>query len=244
MMRISARFARSPVHMRALTAVAALAALLLGALPAGALDEQSGEAKLIKSCEERLCTMLLQKNPKGEDLKCELSKTWAKTTIKEAETRTMKWGFGDARCSVQLHVPRATIIAALTKPEHAFEVAPHTAECVVEQDGEARPVKATLAPKIVFRNGKAEKVWVNLKSIKGPAGIKTSLWLAASLSDSIGIFHRPMIKSINRFIDKYCPQHYPHALQTSASSAKGQASDVASKPAGATRPPVAKKGGG
>ena len=200
-----------------------------------ALDEQSGEAKLIKSCEERLCTMLLRKEPKGDDLKCELTKTWAKSTIKEAENHTLKWSYGDARCSVQLHISRATIVTALTSPEYAFEVPPHTADCVVEQDGEARNVKATLAPKIAFKNGKAEKVWVNLKGIKGPVGIKTSLWLAASLNDNVGLFHRPMLTSINRFIDKYCPKHYPTPCRPRLCPRVG--ARCRSKPAAASRAP-------
>jgi hypothetical protein len=233
-------FARPGVR-RAVVAITACLWMLAITSPLQALDEQKGEEKGIKSCEERLCTMLVGKSPKGEDLKCELTKTWAQSTIKEAESRSLKWGFGDARCSVQLEVPRASVIAALTKDEFAFEVAPHTANCIVEQDGEVKTIKATLAPRIAFKNGKAEKVWVNLQSIKGPVGIKATLWTAASLSDSVGLFHRPMIKSINRFIDKYCPQHYPQLQQASA------AKDGAAKPASPARPSppaAAKKGGG
>ena len=238
MTRTSATVARSPAAIGTPAAAAALLFALLA--PAHALDEQANETKLIKSCEERLCTMLLTKNPKGDDLKCELTKTWAKSTIKGAENHTMKWGYGDARCSVQLHIPRANIVAALTSPEYTFEVAPHTADCVVEQEGEAQTVKATLAPKIAFKDGKAEKVWVNLKSIKGPVGIKTSLWLAANLSDKVGLFHRPMLKGINGFINKHCPKNYPSAAHASALP-KGDKEVAASKPA---RPSPAKKNGG
>lgn len=206
-----------------------------------ALDEHKGDEKLIKSCEERLCTMLIRKDPKGDDLKCELSKTWARSTIKDADSHTLKWGYGDARCSVQLHISRATIVAAMTSPEYTFEVPPHTADCVVEENGEPQEVKATLTPKIVFKNGKAEKVWVNLKSIKGPTSIKTSLWLAATLTDKVGLFHHQMIKSINKFIDKQCPKNYPNALQSSAAP-KTQEREVASKPA-APRPAPKKNGG-
>jgi hypothetical protein len=44
--------------------------------------------------------MLVDKTVVGDDLKCSLTKTWAKATIKSAETQATKWGFGDARCSV------------------------------------------------------------------------------------------------------------------------------------------------
>ena len=217
----------------------ALLALGLGIGPgAYALDEQVGEEKNIKACERRICSMLVQKNPTGEDLKCELTKTWARSTIKSAESHTIKWGFGDARCSVQLNIPRAAIVAAITAPdEYTFKVPSHMVNCSVEESGEAKPVKVRLAPKIVFKAGKAEKVWINLKSVDAPAAIKGTLWTAARLEDSIGLFHRPMIKSINRFIQKHCPNTYPQGV---ASTAKTRTVKPTG-PAPATSVPSAKK---
>jgi hypothetical protein len=216
---------------------------MLGISSAHALEAKSNEKTLIKSCEARLCTMLLQKSPKGDDLNCELTKTWAKSTIKKADKPTLQWGYGDARCTVRLHIPRETIVRAVTAPEFSFQVASHTAECVVEENGEPQTVKATLSPKIVFKDGKAEKVWVNLETIKGPVGIKASLWLAANLSDKVGIFHRPMIKSINKFISRHCPKNYPGAVRATEVP-QAQERTVASKRNGTPHPPADKKHGG
>src|SRR5262245_60807684 len=82
----------------------ALAAVLLGAPAAIALDEQKGEETAIKDCDRRLCSILLDKNPKGPDLKCVLTKTWDRHKIKEADTPQLSWGFGDARCSLDLNL--------------------------------------------------------------------------------------------------------------------------------------------
>jgi hypothetical protein len=208
-----------PLRRRALGA-AALAGVLAGASTADALDEHAGEAQAIKACDERLCRMLLQRNAAGEDLKCRLTKTWAKSTIKEADQRDLKWGFGDARCTLDIHISRAAVVSALNGgKESKFWAQPHTATCVVEQDGQVKPVKATLAPKIVFKHGKAEKIWINLMSLEGPDGIKSTLSTAAQLNDTVGIFHRAMIKSVNRFIYKHCPTAYPQ-LQAASTPAK------------------------
>ena len=64
---------------------AVIAAALVVATPLSALEEGKNEKQAIDACEKKLCTMLLQKEPKGEDLKCQLTKTWGKSTIKEAE---------------------------------------------------------------------------------------------------------------------------------------------------------------
>ena len=170
-----------------------LAALGLAALgcvfpasAARALEEGAGEAKAIDACDKRLCTILQQKNPSGEDLKCLLTKTWAKSSLKG--DRSVGWGFGDARCTVQIDISRARIVATVIDKDTKFAVPAHTAHCIVEQDGELKTVKATLAPKIVFKGGKAENIWINLLHVEGPAAIKATMTTAAQPQRH----HRPL----------------------------------------------------
>ena len=201
---------------------AALLAVALVAPPARALEEQKGEQAALDACDERLCRMLQQKAPAGEDLKCRLTKTWARSTIKEGDRPELTWGFGDARCSVALDISRASIVAAVTSTSaYKFWVPPHTADCVIEQDGQLKSIKATVAPKIVFKGGRAEKIWINLTHIDGPSNITGWLSAGAQLSDSVGIFHRAMIKSVNGYIYKHCPKYYPLA-QAGKSSPKSK----------------------
>jgi len=210
------RQAIGPAGLRRTLIAAALIAAALPAQRAAALDEGPGEAKAIAACDERLCRMLLQRSPTGEDLKCRLSKTWARTTIKEADQQQLSWGFGDARCSVDINIARAAVIAAISsggKPAKLW-VPAHTANCVVEHNGRLEPVTATLAPKIVFKDGKAEKVWVNLVRVDGPESIKATLTAAAQLSDNVGLFHHALVKAINRYIYRHCPKTYPQLQAT------------------------------
>jgi hypothetical protein len=207
---------------RALGAAAAMAITgLLAAPDARALDEQKGEAQAIEACDKRLCSIVTGKNPAGEDLKCALTKTWSRATIKEGDRSSLTWAFGDARCSVDVDISRAAVVAAMTSSKpHKFWAPPHTANCIVEQDGRPQPLRATLAPKIVFKDGKAEKVWINLKEIDGPAGLRDWLAAAAQLSDSVGIFHQAMVKAVNRYIYRHCPKYFPQAQADKIAPAK------------------------
>jgi hypothetical protein len=179
---------------------------VLAAPAALALEEQKGETAAIEACDRRLCSILLGKSPQGPDLKCALTKTWARSKIKEADSRQLSWGFGDARCSVDINLARAKLIEAMTSERATFHTGRLTANCVVEQDGKLEKVTAVVAPKIEFRGGKADKVWVRLKSIDGPTSITLTLQTAAQLADTFGVFHRQMIKGINRYIDRHCPK--------------------------------------
>jgi hypothetical protein len=208
------------------------------ASPARALEEGAGEAKAIDACDKRLCTILQQKNPSGEDLKCLLTKTWAKSSLKG--DRTVGWGFGDARCTIQIDISRARIVATVTDKETKFAVPAHTAHCIVEQDGEVKTVKATLAPKIIFKGGRAEKIWINLLHVEGPTAIKATMTTAAQLNDTIGLFHRNMLKAVNGYIYKHCPKEYPLTQSATATPAK-RAPVKPANPAQPAQPATPKK---
>jgi hypothetical protein len=212
----------TPPFSRLSLSLVALGIAALGcvsqASPARALEEGAGEAKAIDACDKRLCTMLQQKNPSGDDLKCALTKTWAKSSL--SGDRTVGWGFGDARCTIQIDISRARIVATVTDKETKFAVPAHTAHCIVEQDGEMKTVKATLAPKIVFKGGKAEKIWINLLHVEGPPAIKATMTTAAQLNDTIGLFHRNMLKAVNGYIYKHCPKNHPLTQSATTAHAK------------------------
>jgi hypothetical protein len=90
--------------MGAAFGLAVLAGALVAVSTASALDEGQGEQAAIADCDQRLCSILLQRNRNGGDLKCALTKTWAKSKIKQADTASVSWGFGDARCTIDLNM--------------------------------------------------------------------------------------------------------------------------------------------
>ncbi len=226
----------SRVALRTACVATVGSALLVG--PAIALEPEPKEMVALKACERQICTMALGRKPAGSDLSCKVSKTWAKDTLKGGEAKTMKWGFGDARCSSELKLSRADVIAALTKPEHTVEVPAHTVKCVVEREGELKSVTAKLAPKLTFKNGKASKIWINLQELDGPSTIKATVWTAAKLEDNFGIFHKSMIKSVNKFLFKQCGDRYA-ADGTPKPDPNAVARDAAAK-AAATKASTAK----
>lgn len=190
---------------------------------ARALDEPDDEWDKLKACEKRICTMILGKPTSGDDLKCDVQKTWAKSSLKGGESKGMSWGFGDARCTANIKFSRNDIVNALTQPKYTIKVARHTVKCVVERDQQLKPVIIKLAPKLEFKNGKADKVWINLKEMEGPDDIKGTVWTAAKLEDTLGIFHGPMIKQINKFMHQQCSKKYaPGGTETAEGKAKAE----------------------
>jgi hypothetical protein len=209
---------RGPVGRRLAAAIvlAFVAGGVLDDQAALALEEQKGETAALEACDRRLCGILVGKNPQGPDLRCALTKTWAKSAIKEADSQHVSWGFGDARCSMDIKISRASLVEAVTDKKTTFRPGRLTANCLVEQDGRLEKVTAIVSPKIEFRDGNADKVWIRLKSIDGPTSVKLTVQTAAQLADTFGVFHRQMLKNINRYIGRHCPKAVNGEAETSA----------------------------
>lgn len=186
----------------------AAAIFLLSLGSAQALEEPKDEKQALKACEKSLCEVVTKKGPDTGDLTCALSKTWAKAELKEGSSAgKLSWGFGDARCSVDLKLARATIVSAMKDPKSTLQFPDHTVTCEIEGDNkEVTKVTATLAPKAEFEDGKAKKAWVNLKEVTGPTVIKGLAFAAAKLEDNVGVFHSSLINSLNKMLHEKCPK--------------------------------------
>lgn len=198
---------RRPLHLAASGAPVVFASLLaIVPQAAQALEELKHEKAAISACERTLCNMLVNKHASGPDLKCDLTKTWGKKTIKAAESSTLSWAFGDARCTVKIDVRRAEILHAISAPKAKFWLPDQRVHCLVEENGKPQEVRVLASPKIEFRDGRAEKIWINLKEAEGPDSVVGLVRFAVGLSDKVGILHPGLVKSVNGFINKSCPK--------------------------------------
>jgi hypothetical protein len=187
-------------------AVVFMLGLVVPLANASAIEPQADEKERLKSCEQSLCRLVVAKKPVNGDLRCPLSKVWSRKTMKEGSPKKLRWGFGAAKCEVDLRVPREMIVGALSAAEIKVTLPTHTVNCEVERESSVDKAQITLAPIVEFKDGKAKKIWVNVIDIKAPGVIKGVVWSAAQLEDSVGVFHRRMIKSVNKFIAEQCPK--------------------------------------
>ena len=191
-------------------AVAALALIAGGSGPVFALDKPADEKAKLKACEKQLCSIILKRQAGGSDLACNIGRTWEKSKIVNGvRQKRISWTFGDAQCKVAVKMPRAGIISALTKPSFDLQLAKHTINCQVEREEGVSNVALDMAPKMTFKAGKVDKIWLNVTDIKAPAIIKGAIWTVSQLEANIGVFHGEMIDEVNEFIHQKCAKRYP-----------------------------------
>lgn len=200
-------FTRNILSRTGLIAAACSAALMAGVSGAAAqaLEETASERDVLKACEKKICEIVVKKEASGADFACTLTKTWAKDKIKEGiEKKRLSWSLGNARCVIDVGMKRADILEAMSKPAHTIELPPQTVKCQVEREKDTLDVNVTLAPKIQFKGGKAEKAWLNVKNIEAPTVIRGAIWTVAQAEDYFGLFHSDMVAEINEFTGQKC----------------------------------------
>lgn len=196
-------------HARFLSIVSALAASMALSAPAQALDADLDEKDRLESCEKVFCETVNTKTPKNGAVTCDISKTWNRSKIKKgAKSKSLSWGFGDAKCKLSVNIPRKQLINALTAKKSKVFLPPHVIKCDVEMEDGIKPVRVTLAPKLKFKKGRAKKVQIELKKVDAPTMLKGLIWSTVKLNDSLGVFQGEIVDEINDFLHNKCPKRH------------------------------------
>jgi hypothetical protein len=183
-----------------------LGAVLFGSgLSPGASADSEEDKKKLWKCATDICSIIVSKNPKGPDLRCDVTKTWdAKQVEKGAESKNLGWGLGSVRCHFQVSIKRVDIAAALSSPEGKLKMSKQEVTCEI---GESRyPIKATAAPELKFNNGSDTEASLHVEDIDGAPLIQGAVWTAAKLERHFGLFEKDLVREVNRFIQKECPK--------------------------------------
>lgn len=189
--------------------LAAMAAMA-GMGPAAALEAGKDEKDNLRACERRVCDIMLKRSLKGDDVKCHIVKTWEKSTIKNGVEgkNKLSWSMGDAKCEMDLSLSRGELVAAMSAPSHRFKFGEQTITCVIEQEKSLRNVRVVLEPEVEFDKGEAKRGKVHVKKVSAPFFIKTGIWTAATLIDTVGVFQRDLVKELNKLSRQRCPEQY------------------------------------
>jgi hypothetical protein len=164
------------------------------------------EMERLLQCDKDLCGIVTNPSPGGEALKCDLTVTWHKEEIAKAvETGRISWPFGDARCAATLDVSRDLLASAIREQNNTLSVPPQPVRCEVDNDGSRHEVTATMAPVIVFKDGKAASVSLGLDKIAGSKVISSAVWAAWKLESYFGYFQEAFVKGVNGYIANWCP---------------------------------------
>ena len=71
-------------------------------------DEERAEKQARKACKIKICDILATKDPQGDDVSCDIVKTWRKSDITKMLGGRFDWPWGKAVCQSKLDFKRSS----------------------------------------------------------------------------------------------------------------------------------------
>ena len=168
-------------------------------------EDDKKERETRRVCAVALCSTLYNRKPATGEVTCNVQKTWRKEILTKIMSRgKITWPWGDARCTGDLKLDRATLIKGMTETEFEAQFDKHDLRCELAAETEKYEVKLQIHPKVTFKQGKAVKAKLNWGKIEAPRLAKTALWSATAADNSFDVLQSVVVDDINDFIQNKC----------------------------------------
>jgi hypothetical protein len=201
--------------------IAGVIALLVASPAAFASDEtaktgpkraltakEQAEKAVRRACEAKICEVIASGDPVGEDVTCDIVKSWPEEEIVEMLGGRINWPWGGAMCQSKIRLPRMSLVKAMTEASYEVTLPTQKARCELAQDEDGDPfvIEAAAAPKVKFENGKASEAQVNWDEVSSPLTLYPLIYGGTALDNSTNVLGPEMVRLVNEFTRKKCAQ--------------------------------------
>jgi hypothetical protein len=182
--------------------------LALSQTTAAETPEEQAEKAALRACEVRICDIIATRDPNGEDITCDLVKTWHEEELVEALGGRINWPWGGAMCQSEITLERAPLAKAMSEPSYELTLPAQRARCALEhkEGGDPYVVEISVAPRLKFENGKAVEGQVNWGEASAPAAIYPLIYAGTALDNSTNALGPELVRVVNEFTAKKCGQ--------------------------------------
>jgi hypothetical protein len=170
--------------------------------------EEKAEKEARKECKKRICDIISRRDPEGEDIACDIVKTWREEDIVKMLGGRINWPWGKAVCQSKLELKRRPLALAMSQDAYEIVMPPQKVRCTLAQKTEGNPyaVEITLAPRAKFENGKAVEAQINWGEASAPMFIYPLIYAGTALDNSANVLGPEVVRMVNEFTTKKCAE--------------------------------------
>lgn len=170
--------------------------------------EEKTEKNARKECKKKICDIIASRDPLGDDVLCDIVKTWREEDIVKMLGGKIGWPWGKAVCQSRLEVKRKDLALAMSEPDYDMVMPAQTVRCTLAQKDGGAPyaIEVTLAPKARFENGKATEASINWGEASAPTFIYPLIYAGTGLDNSANVLGSEVVRMINEFTTKKCAE--------------------------------------
>lgn len=167
--------------------------------------EEKAEKAARKACKIEICDIIATREPIGEDITCDIKKTWRADSLTRMLGDQFSWPWGKAVCQSKLDLSRADLAAAMRKAKTSIKMDKFAISCELHT-GESAPyvVEMELAPEATFRGGRAISATINWGDVSAPLVIYPVLYAGMGLDNRSNLLGPKVVTMVNEFTDKKC----------------------------------------
>jgi hypothetical protein len=168
--------------------------------------EERAEKQARKACKVKICDILATKDPQGDDVACDIVKTWRESDITKMLGGRFDWTWGKAVCQSKLEVKREALAKAMTEANYEVVLPEQKVHCTLAPKSAGKPyaVDISIAPKVAFENGKAVSAKLNWGEAKAPMLAYALIYAGTGLDNSANILGPEVTRMVNEFTTKKC----------------------------------------
>ena len=121
--------------------------------------EERAERQARKACKIKICDILATKDPQGDDVACDIVKTWREQDITKMLGGRFDWTRGKAVCQSKLEVKREALVKAMTEANYEVVLPEQKVRCTLAQKsaGEPYAVDISIAQRSPSRTAKLSR---------------------------------------------------------------------------------------
>ncbi|MGE5261423.1 MAG: hypothetical protein ACM3MH_11165 [Actinomycetota bacterium] len=170
--------------------------------------EEKAEKEARKACKKSICDILATRDPSGDDVACDITKTWREEDITKMLGGKISWPWGKAVCQSKFEIKRAALAKAKSEPEYEVALDPQQVSCTLAQKdaGEPYQVKITLAPKVKFKDGKATEATLNWGDASAPLLVYPLIYAGTGLDNQTNVLGPQVVRMVHEFATRKCAE--------------------------------------
>jgi len=170
--------------------------------------EELAEKEARKACKKKICDIIATRDPVGEDVSCDIVKTWREDDIVKMLGGKIGWPWGKAVCQSRLEVKRKDLALAMSEPDYDMVMPAQKLRCTLAQKdgGEPYAIEVTLAPTAKFENGRATEASVNWGEASAPTFIYPLIYAGTGFDNSANVLGPEVVRMVNEFTTKKCAE--------------------------------------
>ncbi len=170
--------------------------------------EEKAEKEARKACKMKICDIIATRDPNGENVSCDIVKTWREEDIVKMLGGKIGWPWGKAVCQSKLELERKSLALAMSDTAREVVMPVQKVRCTLAQKTEGEPytVEVTLAPKVKFENGKATEASLNWGEATAPLFIYPLIYAGTGLDNQANVLGPEVVRMVNEFTTKKCAE--------------------------------------